>query len=187
MDFDFFWETLDSVLPRAHCEFLKVINTETEKLPLDRSPPSSSIALRMGWGWDGAQEKAHMEDSPLVYYPIGRSLPWPSAICDDLLFRGIELDCREWQSALMQQQPRRVLSKQSRSLLSAGNQGREKRCGWKTTNAQCAFWVLRCPCGQKLKSKNTLSDGEKIFLRLFFLCCFRKKTLKLVSLFIFRH
>ena len=28
---------------------------------------------------------------------------------------------------------------------------------------------------------------EKIFLRLFFLCCFRKKTLKLVSLFIFRH
>ena len=54
-------------------------------------------------------------------------------------------------------------------------------------NAQCAFWVLRWPCGQKLKSKNTLSDGKKIFLRLFFLCCFRKKTLKLVSLFIFRH
>ena len=53
--------------------------------------------------------------------------------------------------------------------------------------AQCAFWVLRWPCGQKLKSKNTLSDGKKMFLRLFFLCCFRKKTLKLVSLFIFRH
>ena len=30
-------------------------------------------------------------------------------------------------------------------------------------------------------------DGKKIFLRLFFLCCFRKKTLELVSLFIFRH
>ena len=55
------------------------------------------------------------------------------------------------------------------------------------TIAQCAFWVLRWPCGQKLKSKNTLSDGKKIFLRPFFLCCFRKKTLKLVSLFIFRH
>ena len=27
--------------------------------------------------------------------------------------------------------------------------------------AQCAFWVLRWPCGQKLKSKNTLSDGKK--------------------------
>ena len=58
MDVDFFWETLDSVLPRTHCELLKVINTETEKFPLDRRPPSSS-----------------MEDSPLVYYPIGRSLP----------------------------------------------------------------------------------------------------------------
>ena len=54
-------------------------------------------------------------------------------------------------------------------------------------NAQCAFCQVRWPCGQKLKSKNTLSDGKKIFLRLFFLCCFRKKTLKLVSLFIFRH
>ena len=30
-------------------------------------------------------------------------------------------------------------------------------------NAQCAFWVLRWPCGQKLKSKNTLSDGKKYF------------------------
>ena len=33
--------------------------------------------------------------------------------------------------------------------------------------AQCAFWVVRWPCGQKLKSENTLSDGKKIFLRLF--------------------
>jgi len=56
-----------------------------------------------------------------------------------------------------------------------------------TSTAQCAFCQVRWPCGQKLKSKNTLSDGKKIFLRLFFLCCFRKKTLKLVSLFIFRH
>ena len=53
--------------------------------------------------------------------------------------------------------------------------------------AQCAFWVVRWPSSQKLKSKNTLSDVKKIFLRPFFLCCFRKKTLKLVSLFIFRH
>ena len=37
-------------------------------------------------------------------------------------------------------------------------------------SAQCAFWVVRWPCGQKLKSKNTLSDGKKIFLSLFFLC-----------------
>ena len=55
------------------------------------------------------------------------------------------------------------------------------------SNAQCAFCQVGWPCGQKLKSKNTLSDGKKIFLRPFFLCCFRKKTLKLVSLFIFRH
>ena len=60
--------------------------------------------------------------------------------------------------------------------------------GWDVlSSAQCAFCQVRWPCGQKLKSKNTLSDGKKIFLRLFFLCCFRKKTLKLVSLFIFRH
>ena len=29
--------------------------------------------------------------------------------------------------------------------------------------AQCAFWVVRWPCGQKLKSKNTRSDGKKYF------------------------
>ena len=29
--------------------------------------------------------------------------------------------------------------------------------------AQCAFWVVRWPSGQKLKSKNTLSDGKKYF------------------------
>jgi len=66
-----------------------------------------------------------------------------------------------------------------------GTENREERL--KTDTAQCAFCQVRWPCGQKLKSKNTLSDGKKIFLRLFFLCCFRKKTLKLVSLFIFRH
>ena len=30
-------------------------------------------------------------------------------------------------------------------------------------SAQCVFWVLRWPCGQKLKSKNTLSDGKTYF------------------------
>ena len=30
-------------------------------------------------------------------------------------------------------------------------------------NAQCAFCVVRWPFGQKLKSKNTLSDGKKYF------------------------
>ena len=59
------------------------------------------------------------------------------------------------------------------------------KCGKKTY--QCTMCIVRWPCGQKLKSKKKLSDGKKIFLRLFFLCCFRKKTLKLVSLFIFRH
>ena len=59
--------------------------------------------------------------------------------------------------------------------------------GNKIYNAQCAFCQVLWPCGQKLKSKKKLSDGKKIFLRLFFLCCFRKTTLKLVSLFIFRH
>ena len=63
----------------------------------------------------------------------------------------------------------------------------EPRCTGSITSAQCAFCQVRWPCGQKLKSKNTLSDGKKIFLSLFFLWCFRKKTLKLVSLFIFRH
>ena len=30
-------------------------------------------------------------------------------------------------------------------------------------SAQCAFWVVRWPSSQKLKSKNTLSDGKKNF------------------------
>ena len=40
------------------------------------------------------------------------------------------------------------------------------------------FWLL---------AVKTLSYGKTIFLRLYFLCCNRKKILKLVSLFIFRH
>ena len=31
------------------------------------------------------------------------------------------------------------------------------------SSAQCAFCQVRWPCGQKLKSKNTLSDGKKYF------------------------
>ena len=54
-------------------------------------------------------------------------------------------------------------------------------------NAQCAFWVVRWPCGQMAIAVKTLSHGKTIVLRLFFLYCFRKKTLKLVLLFIFRH
>ena len=57
----------------------------------------------------------------------------------------------------------------------------------KYTTAQCAFWVVRWPCGQMAIAVKTLSHGKTIVLRLFFLYCFRKKTLKLVSLFIFRH
>ena len=35
-------------------------------------------------------------------------------------------------------------------------------------SAQCAFWVVRWPCGQKLKSKSTLSDGKKMFFEAIF-------------------
>ena len=56
-----------------------------------------------------------------------------------------------------------------------------------TCTAQCAFWVVRWPCGQMAIAVKTLSHGKTIVLRLFFLYCFRKKTLKLVLLFIFRH
>ena len=52
-------------------------------------------------------------------------------------------------------------------------------------NAQ--FWVVRWPSSQMAIAIKTLSHGKTIVLRLFFLYCFRKKTLKLVSLFIFRH
>ena len=48
--------------------------------------------------------------------------------------------------------------------------------------AQCAV----CSVVKSWNPKNTISLG-KIFLRLFFLCSFGMKTLKLVSLFIFRH
>ena len=54
-------------------------------------------------------------------------------------------------------------------------------------SAQCAFWVVRWPSSQMAIAVKTLSHGKTIVLRLFFLYCFRKKTLKLVSLFIFRH
>ena len=53
--------------------------------------------------------------------------------------------------------------------------------GLHTYSAQCAVWAVRCPSGpmhcsvQKLNPKTT------------FPCTFRMKTLKIVSLFIFRH
>ena len=46
MDVCFFWETFDSVQPRTHCELLKVIATEAEKLLLDWTlPPSCPFFL----------------------------------------------------------------------------------------------------------------------------------------------
>ena len=54
-------------------------------------------------------------------------------------------------------------------------------------NAQFAVWVVQWPCGILALAIKTLSHGKAIFLRLFFLCSFRKKTWKLVPLFIFRH
>ena len=45
-------------------------------------------------------------------------------------------------------------------------------------------WLL---CIKKLKSQKPLSHWQKLLLRFFFLCSFRMKTLKIVSVFIFRH
>ena len=53
--------------------------------------------------------------------------------------------------------------------------------------AQCAFWVVQWPSSQMAIAIKTLSQGKTLFLRQFFLYCFRKKTLKLVWLFIFRR
>ena len=55
------------------------------------------------------------------------------------------------------------------------------------SSAQCAVWVVQRPCDILAVAVKTLSQGKTIFLRLFFLCSFRKKTWKLVSLFIFRR
>ena len=61
------------------------------------------------------------------------------------------------------------------------------RCPTALPSAQCAFRVVRWLSSQMAIAIKTLSHGKTIVLRLFFLYCFRKKTLKLVSLFIFRH
>ena len=56
-------------------------------------------------------------------------------------------------------------------------------------DSQCTMCCLGstiAPC-PKTEIQKPLSHGKKLFLRLFFLCSFRMKTLKLVSLFIFRH
>ena len=50
----------------------------------------------------------------------------------------------------------------------------------------CSLGSTLAPC-PKTEIQKPLSLGKKLFLRLFFLCSFRMKTLKLVSLFIFRH
>ena len=55
------------------------------------------------------------------------------------------------------------------------------------SNAQCALWAVRWPCSILAIAVKTLSHVKTIVLRLFFLYCCRKKTLKLVLLFIFRH
>ena len=55
--------------------------------------------------------------------------------------------------------------------------------------AQCTMCCLGSTIAlyPKTEIQKPLSHGKKLFLRLFFLCSFRMKTLKLVSLFIFRH
>ena len=42
--------------------------------------------------------------------------------------------------------------------------------------AHCAVWAIRWPCGILAIAVKTLSHGETIFLRLFFLCSYWKKT-----------
>ena len=42
--------------------------------------------------------------------------------------------------------------------------------------AQCAVWAIRWPCGILAIAVKTLSHRETIFLRLFFLCSYWKKT-----------
>ena len=42
--------------------------------------------------------------------------------------------------------------------------------------AQCAFWVVRWPCGQMTVAVKTHSHGKIKVLRLFFLNCFRTRT-----------
>ena len=42
--------------------------------------------------------------------------------------------------------------------------------------AQCAVWAIQWPCGILAIAVKTLSHGKTRFLRLFFLCSFRKKT-----------
>ena len=42
--------------------------------------------------------------------------------------------------------------------------------------AQCAVWAVRWPCGILAVAVKTLSHGKTMFLRLFFLCSFQKKT-----------
>ena len=48
----------------------------------------------------------------------------------------------------------------------------------KMDNAPCALWAVRWPCSILAIAVKTLFHGKTIFLRLFFLCCFRKKTFK---------
>ena len=55
------------------------------------------------------------------------------------------------------------------------------------SSAQCAAWGVRWSCSILASAVKTLSYGKTIFFRLFFLCSFRKKNWKLVSLFIFQH
>ena len=43
-------------------------------------------------------------------------------------------------------------------------------------SAQCALWAVRWPCSILAIAVKTLSHGKTIFLRLFFLYSFRKKT-----------
>ena len=67
--------------------------------------------------------------------------------------------------------------------------GRGWWCWWRRAVhiAQCAVLAERWLCGILVIAVKTFSLGKTIFLRLLFLCCFRKKTIKLVSFFIFQH
>ena len=55
--------------------------------------------------------------------------------------------------------------------------------GPSSVSARCAVFTVRWPCGILAIAVRTLSHRKTIFLRLFFLCSFRKKTLKLLFRF----
>ena len=89
---------------------------------------------------------------------------------------------RRWIPKKRQFVDRWCLTQQNRTLLSSLEA--EKCVKIKFTLQNVLFVEYNSP---KTENQKTLSHGKQLFLRLFILCFFRMKTLKLVLLFIFLH